>query len=110
MNDVTQLPTHRTDSRGCCLEDCPHADHTGAPVIIAISPELKPLIAEYLAQLELELRFTPQRPEDNDGMLGYVVVVPPNSTAARALRPGPLDGKIRAGAGPRPRPRMRPVR
>jgi hypothetical protein len=89
--------THILDADGACLEDCPDTAHDG-PLLVAIAPEFKPLLDEWLSHLGATVTHWPTTPDENDGLRTYAV------TGAEALfTPSPLEGKV----GPARMPRAR---
>lgn len=94
------LIPHRGGPDGCD-ENCPHLSHYGQPDIVAISPQLQPLLAEWLEALDLELQYVPtpaDMPERH-----YAAVIHPGSAASALLATPAVDGKIRPASTPRNR-------
>lgn len=81
---------------GQCTETCPHPDHDG-PVVVAIPADLKPLLDEWLGNLDLTSHFVSSDPEEFGGLRVYAVKVP----ADHATRVAPFAGQLRPGNPPR---------
>lgn len=90
--------SHTLSPAGECVETCPDESHAG-PVNVMVADWMKPLFDEWLSNLDLEAKYFPTPPGHDEGIRQYVVIVAPGHPLMKA---SPLEGRLRAGAPPRP--------